>query len=97
MDEASCEVTAFTTPSVHYHWLRMAFDLKNAPLTFQRMINQLFSGILGQQVFAYLDDLNIFSKDLPTHLQTLIKVFSKLHEAGLKVKIANCEFFLSLR
>ncbi len=30
----SIEVTAFSTPSGHFEWLRMPFGLKSAPITF---------------------------------------------------------------
>ena len=36
--------------------------LKSALVTFQRMINHLFSDKLGKGVYAYLDDLLICSK-----------------------------------
>ncbi len=45
----SREVTAFSTPSGHFEWLRMPFGLKSAPITFQRMINTLFSDMLWQK------------------------------------------------
>lgn len=88
----SREITAFSTPQGHYEWLRMPFGLKTAPLTFQRLINSIFSGMLGTTVFAYLDDLIIASKDPKTHLDNLKLVFHKLQEAGLKVKLVKCEF-----
>ncbi len=63
----SGEVTAFTTPTGHFKWLRMPFGVKSAPITFQRMINHLFSGALGKGVYAYLDDLLIYGKDIENH------------------------------
>ncbi len=42
----SREITAFSTPNGHFEWLHMPFGLKSAPITFQRMINHLFSGTL---------------------------------------------------
>ncbi len=39
-----------------------------APVTFQRMINTLFSDLIGKDVYAYLDDLIICSKDGDSHL-----------------------------
>lgn len=88
----SREVTAFSTPSGHYEWLRMPFGLKSAPLTFQRMINSIFTGLLGKTVFAYLDDIIIASKDQESHLESLQSVLQKLGEAGLKAKLSKCEF-----
>ena len=88
----SREVTAFSTPQGHFHWLRMPFGLKSAPITFQRLMNTLFSGIIGKHVYAYLDDLIVFSKDLESHFTSLESVLLKLREAGLKAKLSKCDF-----
>ncbi|RUM30633.1 MAG: hypothetical protein DSY32_02035 [Aquifex sp.] len=92
MAPKSREVTAFSTPSGHYEFLRMAFGLKSAPITFQRMINTLFSDMLGQHVYAYLDDVIICSKNPESHFSTLEDVLLKLKGAGLKAKLTKCEF-----
>ncbi len=88
----SREVTAFSTPTGHLKWLRMPFGLKSAPITFQRMINTLFADMLGKDVYAYLDDLIICSKNGDTHLAILEGVLLKLEEACLKAKLTKCEF-----
>ncbi len=69
--------------------------LQSAPFTFQRMVNTLFSGVIGKDLFVYLDDLIIVSKDLDSHLQQLSLVFQKLTQAGLKAKLTKCEFLKS--
>jgi len=92
MAPMSREVTAFSTPSGHFEWLRMPFGLKSAPISFQRMINNLFSDLLGKHVYAYLDDLIICSTDMESHLASLEAVLLKLKEAGLKAKLSKCEF-----
>ncbi len=88
----SREVTAFSTPTGHFEWLRMPFGLKSAPVTFQRMINTLFADMLGKDVYAYLDDLIICTKNGDTHLADLEVVLLKLKEAGLKAKLTKYEF-----
>ncbi len=88
----SREITAFSTPSDHSGWLRMPFGLKTAPIIFQRMINTLFSDMIGKEVYAYFDDLIICSKDGDSHLARLKAVLLKLIEAGIKVKLTKCEF-----
>ncbi len=69
----------------------MPLGLKTAPITFQMMINT-FSDMVGKEVYAYLDDLIICSKDGDSHLARLEAVLLKLREAGLKVKLTKCEF-----
>ncbi len=95
LDPQSRKITAFSTPSGHYEWLRLPMGLRNAPLTFQRMANSLFSGLIGNGLFVYLDDLILVSKDLESHFQKLDLVLSRLNEAGLKAKLAKCEFLKS--
>ncbi len=48
--------------------------------------------MIGKEVYAYLDDLIICSKDGDSHLTKLEAVPLKLREAGLKVKLTKCEF-----
>ena len=43
MAPESRAITAFSTLQGHYHWLRMPFGLKSAPITFQRMMNTIFA------------------------------------------------------
>ncbi len=88
--------SAFSIPSSgHYQWLHLPMGLRNAPLTFQRMIDSLFSGLIGNGMFGYLDNLIIVSKDLESHLHKLDLVFTKLQEAGLKTKLSKCDFLKS--
>ncbi len=86
MAPQSKEITAFSTPSGHYQYLRMPFGLKSAPLTFQWMINTIFAGMLGTSLHAYLDDVIVVSKDAETHFKDLRAVFQRLQKANLKEK-----------
>ncbi len=55
------------------------------------MINTLFVDILGKDVYAYLDDLIICSKNGNSHLADLEAIL-KLKEAGSKADLTKCEF-----
>jgi len=70
----------------------MPFGLKNAPAVFQHFINDVLEDFLWRFVFYYIDDIIIFSPDLETHYEHLIKVLSKLRKAGLYTKLEKCEF-----
>ncbi len=91
----SREVTAFSTPTGHFEWLGMPFGLKSASITFQRMINSLFADVLDKDVYAYLDDLIICSKNGDTHLADLEAVLLKLKEASLTRYVLWASFMIS--
>ena len=92
MAPESRAVTAFSTPLGHFEFKSMPFGLKNAPVTFSRMMNTLLSDVLGKNVYAYLDDVIIYNKDPKSHFRTLETVLRKFKEAGLKAKLSKCEF-----
>lgn len=93
MDPASIEKTAFSTADGHYEFLRMPFGLKNAPATFQRLMNEVLHEHLNKICLVYLDDIIIFSTTLEEHVQSVNKVFKTLRAANLKVQITKSEFF----
>ncbi len=95
MAPVSGKITAFSTSSGHFEWLKMRFGLKNSPMTFQRLINDGFAGILGKHVFSYLDDIIVTGKNPETHLASLELVFQRLQATGLKVKLTKCQFLRS--
>jgi len=49
------ELSAFMTPQGLYQYSVMPFGMKNAPVTFQRMVNKIVDGLHGCD--AYIDDL----------------------------------------
>ncbi len=95
LDAKSREVTACSTSTGHYEWLRCPMGLRNTPLATQRWVNSIFSGIIGDGLFTYLDDFIVVSKDLPRHLRKLALVFDELANAGLKLNPSKCSFLKS--
>ena len=92
LSQESQKITAFSTPNGHYHYLKMAFGLKGAPITFARMMSQLFSGMIGKNMFVFLDDIIIYNRSVEEHFQTLEEVFARLEKANLKAKMTKCVF-----
>jgi hypothetical protein len=90
--EGDQEKTAFVTPWGHYEYTVMPFGLCNAPATFQRLMALVFSGLIGIDCLIYLDDIIIFAPTFEIHLIRLEKVFIRLGENNLKIKLQKCHF-----
>lgn len=86
------EKTAFTTHNGHYEFIRMPFGLKNAPATFQRMMNNVLREHVNKICVIYMDDILVFSTSLQEHLINLEKIFKTLREANLKVSLNKSDF-----
>lgn len=84
--------TAFSTPTGHYEFDRMPFGLKNSPATFQRLMNNVLTGLQGSKCFVYLDDIVVYAASLESHKQKLIEVFQRLRQNSLKLNPDKCEF-----
>ena len=76
MKEECKKYTAFSTQQGHFEYNRMPFGLKNAPATFQRMMDRAFQGLIDKNCFVYIDDIVIFGKTIKEHKKTW-NLFSK--------------------
>ncbi|CAK9812938.1 Retrovirus-related Pol polyprotein from transposon 17.6 [Anthophora plagiata] len=84
--------TAFTTPHGHYEFERMPFGLKNAPATFQRLMDRVLTGLQGNEMFVYLDDIVIYSSSLREHEIKFRKLMDRLRRANLQLQPEKCQF-----
>ena len=92
MEPSSREKTAFSTYSGLYEFCKIPFGLVNAPVTFQRLMEVVFSGLARDGCLVYLDDVLVIGKTLDEHNENLAKVFARIREAGLKLKPKKCRF-----
>src|SRR6266540_7040897 len=70
----------------------MLFGLINAPATFQRLMNYVLHDYLNDFVVVYLDDILVCSDTFDEYINHLRKVFIKLREANLVIKLKKCKF-----
>ena len=94
VEEKDKEKTAFSVPEGHFEFNVIPFGLTNAPATFQRLMECVLAGLVGEQCLIYLDDIIVFSSTFKEHLVRLSGVFQALNDAGLQLKPSKCHFAL---
>ncbi|KII68714.1 Retrovirus-related Pol polyprotein [Thelohanellus kitauei] len=85
--------TAFATPLGFYEFNVMPFGLKNAPATFQRAMESIFSAVNSNNILIYLDDIVIYSNTEEEHLNALNDIFKVIRGSGMKIKPQKCSIF----
>ena len=73
----------------------MPSGLKNAPATFQRMMDNAFRGLIGTKCFEYIDDIVIFGSTIHEHNDILTAVIERIHQQGLRLESKKCEYLKS--
>ena len=92
MHPASQEKTAFATPSGLYEFRVMPFGLCNSPATFQRLMENVMSGLTKKSCMVYIDDVLVIGQTFAEYLANLKEVFMRLQAAGLRLKSSKCFF-----
>ena len=90
LTEKAKEVSAFVTSNGFFQYKVMPFGMKNAPATFQRMVNHLISDLEGCE--GYIDDVIVHSESFDAHLLHIRSLFERLTEANLTVSLMKTEF-----
>ena len=86
MSEDSQEKIAFKTHIGLYELRVMPFGHCNAPATFQRVMESILTGLVEEKCIVYLDDFLIIGRTYKEHLDNLREVFTRLANAGLKLR-----------
>ena len=84
--------TAVSSPRGHFEYLCMPMGIKNAPATFQRLMDTLLKGMHGTEVFVYLEDIVVYADSLDEHDKKARSLFDRLRDANLKLQPDKCNF-----
>ena len=74
------EKTVFITSQGLYCYKVMPFGLKNAGVTYQRLMNKMFNKQIGRNMEVYVDDMLVKSKEELAHLDDLKDTFGTLKQ-----------------
>ena len=86
------EKKTFTTPWGTFMYAKIPFGLVNVGATFQRAMDIAFYKEKDKYVVIYIDDITMFSKIDPDHLQHLRKVFLKCKKFGISLNPKKSHF-----
>ncbi|GFT55348.1 transposon Tf2-9 polyprotein [Trichonephila clavipes] len=70
----------------------MPYGLRNAPATFQRLMNHFCNGLEDILALPYLDDIIVLSETFEKHMFDLKTIFERLLHFKLKVNREKCHF-----
>ena len=90
LDEDSKKYTCFRHKNQAYQFKKMAFGLCNAPATWCRLVQTALSGL--DHVYAYMDDLLIYTKDLESHERAIEQVLKRLSYHGIEISLNKCHW-----
>jgi hypothetical protein len=92
MKEEDKASTSFITPFGMYCFVWMPEGLKNAGSTFPRLTKNILEDQMGRNVFTYVDDIVVASKNKDDHLSDLVETFANMREAQLLLNPEKCIF-----
>ena len=92
MHEDDQEKTSSVTSQGLFCYRVMPFGLKNAGVTYQRLMNRMFTPQIGRNVQVYVDDMLVKSRREEDHLEDLRETFDTLHSYNMKLNPGKCAF-----
>jgi hypothetical protein len=84
--------TSFITPFGTYYFIRMPEGLKNTRSTFSRLTKRVLESQVGRNIFTYMDDVVVASKNKEDHVADLAETFANMRDARLRLNREKCVF-----
>ncbi|GFV29192.1 retrovirus-related Pol polyprotein from transposon 297 [Trichonephila clavipes] len=95
VNPADQDKTAFVCPFGTFRYKIMPFGLRNAPETFQRLMDQFRNGVPNVDILVYLDDIVVLYETFEQHIEDLRVVFGRLKKFKLCANREKCKFVCS--
>jgi hypothetical protein len=92
MKEEDKASTSFIIPFGTYCFIRIPEGLKNAGSTFSRLTKTVLESQVGRNIFTYVDDIVVASKNKADHLADLAETFANMRDARLRLNPEKCIF-----
>ena len=70
----------------------MPFELKNAGVTYQRLVKKMFNKQIRRNMEVYVDDMLVKSKEELAHLDDFQETFVTLRQYQMKLNPSKCVF-----
>lgn len=86
------QISAFLTSFGLYEYIVMSFGFRNAPSTFQRVVNDTIRGMAGVTTY-YLDIFLLTGNIFPEHYERLEILFTRLDKRNMPVNLSKSNFF----
>lgn len=71
------------TNMANYCYSVMAFGLKNAKATYQRLMDKILTNQLGRNLEVYADDMVVKSRSTTSHAEDIAKIFAKIRKYNM--------------
>ncbi|KAI5343261.1 hypothetical protein L3X38_011137 [Prunus dulcis] len=84
--------TSFITDRGLYCYKVMPFGLKNVGATYQRLVNHLFTPLIGNTMEVYVDDMLVKSRTADQHIPNLSAMFTILKQYKMRLNPTKCTF-----
>ena len=97
MDETDQVKTLFFISQGLFYYKVMSLGLKNAGVTYQRLINKIIAHQIGRNVQVYIDDMLVKSRREDDHLDDLRETFDTLCSYNMKLNPNKCMFAVMAR
>jgi hypothetical protein len=75
-----------------YKYRVLSFELCNESATYQHYMNDVFFDYLDDFVFAYINNILIYSNSKAEHIKHVKQMLQRLKDAKLQTNINKCEF-----
>ncbi|XP_065216880.1 uncharacterized protein K02A2.6-like [Planococcus citri] len=93
LDLQSQDLTTITTHIGNFKYRSLPHGISIGPARFQNTMEKLLAGIKG--LFKFFDDWLIAAENEEEHLKIIHEVLRRLSNAGLRINLDKCRFFVS--
>ena len=95
IDPRDQEKTAFISHKGLFEFTRLSMGLSNSSAAFQRAMEVVLKGLIGDIAMLYIDDIVIYSRSEADHINHLRLIFQRLNHYNLRLNPAKCVFGLT--